>query len=221
MAAAGTDVQAGAVDSVSAAAGTGYQVRRVAAHEWEALRTLRLRALQDTPIAYLERCEEAIGQPEEEWRERARRGAAGEDEVTFIAETAAGEWVGMMGAFLEGQPADVPRTATVFAVFVAPEHRGRPGRVAERLLDAVTRWAAHVPGVERLTLFVHEHNPRAVAFYERMGFTVTGGTMPYPLEPGGTEIEMARPVALPGDTVRSDEVKRQWRTAARTRPTDG
>ena len=48
--------------------------------------------------------------------------------------------------------------------------------------------------VDRLHLYVHEHNPRAHAFYRRYGFTETGATMPYDLDPGQVEIEMAMPL---------------------------
>jgi ribosomal protein S18 acetylase RimI-like enzyme len=46
-----------------------------------------------------------------------------------------------------------------------------------------------------LVLEVHEDNARARAAYRRLGFAETGATRPYPLPPGGAELEMARPLA--------------------------
>jgi RimJ/RimL family protein N-acetyltransferase len=39
---------------------------------------------------------------------------------------------------------------------------------------------------------VHEDNPRARRFYEKLGFELTGHSRPYELEPGGLELEMVK-----------------------------
>jgi RimJ/RimL family protein N-acetyltransferase len=39
---------------------------------------------------------------------------------------------------------------------------------------------------------VHEDNPRARRFYEKLGFTLTGRTREYELSPGGLELEMIK-----------------------------
>ena len=77
-------------------------------------------------------------------------------------------------------------------VNLAPSHRG--SGVARQMLDAVGAWARGEAGLDRLHLYVHEHNPRAAAFYRRYGFTETGATMPYDLDPSTDEIEMAMPL---------------------------
>ncbi len=41
--------------------------------DWVSIRELRLRAVTDTPIAFLETREQALAIDEEGWRERARR----------------------------------------------------------------------------------------------------------------------------------------------------
>jgi len=51
-----------------------------------------------------------------------------------------------------------------------------------------------VAGVPRLLLEVHESNARAIAYYERRGFTRTGNTVPYPLDPTANELEMELPL---------------------------
>ena len=78
------------------------------------------------------------------------------------------------------------------SVYVAPSHRG--SGLARQMLDAVAAWARGEAGLDRLHLYVHEHNPRAAAFYRRYGFTETGATMPYDLDPSTDEIEMAMPL---------------------------
>jgi ribosomal protein S18 acetylase RimI-like enzyme len=73
-------------------------------------------------------------------------------------------------------------------VFVDPAARGRHEGVADALLDGIIDWARGLGTT--LTLDVHADNTRAIAFYTRRGFIDTGVTMPYELEPGGTENEM-------------------------------
>jgi GNAT superfamily N-acetyltransferase len=77
-------------------------------------------------------------------------------------------------------------------VYVSPDYRGEAAGVSRRLLDAVEDWA-RLHG-ETLRLEVHEANPRARRFYEKLGFTMTGRSREYELEPGGLELEMIKPL---------------------------
>jgi GNAT superfamily N-acetyltransferase len=75
---------------------------------------------------------------------------------------------------------------------LAAEDPDRPDRwVAGRMLDAVAEWARGEAALDRLHLHVHEDNARAQAFYRRYGFTETGGSFPYDLDPTKSELEMA------------------------------
>lgn len=165
-------------------------VRQVRLEDWARLRDLRLEMLADTPLAYLETLEQARAKPDADWRQRARRGAGlagGAPTATFVAEQPDGRWVGQMAGYL-----DAPGSAMLVAVYVAPAARGRAAGVADALLDAVVGWAT---GHARLLrLLVHEDNGRARAFYRRRGFTETGRTEPYELDPTAREIEMALPL---------------------------
>jgi diamine N-acetyltransferase len=55
--------------------------------------------------------------------------------------------------------------------YIAPTRHGRG--VAQLLMDAVVRSAA-ARGAGALWLSVWEHNPRAIAFYRKVGFAETG-----------------------------------------------
>lgn len=156
-------------------------VRRVQPEDWPELRALRLQALADVPIAYLESLADARAHDEDEWRSRARRGAVGGDSFQVVA-VRGDRFVGTMVGF-----PDPSGQATLAAVYLAPEQRGTG--LAERLLDAVAEWARGA-GFDRLMLMVHEHNDRARAFYRRLGFVETGSSMPYVLDPSAVEIEM-------------------------------
>jgi ribosomal protein S18 acetylase RimI-like enzyme len=163
-------------------------VRRVVEDDWEALRAIRLEMLADTPSAYLETVDDARARTEGEWRFRAKRGSIGSDNLGLAAQDESGRWVGYLACFVDGA-----RRGHVVSVYVTPAHRATG--VAEQLMDAVVAWARDEAGLDRLRLYVHEHNPRAAAFYRRYGFTETGATMPYDLDPTTLEIEMAMPLS--------------------------
>ena len=162
------------------------RVRRVVEDDWPLLRDVRLEMLRDTPLAYLETLADAEPRTEAEWRFRSNRGSAGPTELALAAEDPErpDRWVGYLACFV-----DSPGQGHVVSVYVAPGQRGTG--LAGRMLDGVVDWARGEAGLDRLHLYVHEHNPRARAFYRRYGFTETGGTMPYDLVPGQVEIEMA------------------------------
>src|SRR5262245_14939127 len=67
-------------------------VRRVRAEEWERLRTIRLRALSDAPMAFGSTLADEQTRPDEFWRGRAAGAAADDDRTTCIAERD-GVWV--------------------------------------------------------------------------------------------------------------------------------
>jgi ribosomal protein S18 acetylase RimI-like enzyme len=81
--------------------------------------------------------------------------------------------------------------AWLAAVYVAPAYRG-VGLLTE-LAERCIGWARE-QGADVLRLEVHESNARARAAYARLGFTETGDRQPYPLDPGGDELMMERPL---------------------------
>jgi GNAT superfamily N-acetyltransferase len=122
---------------------------------------------------------------DEVWDERAARGAAGEDQVTYVAEVE-GRWVGMAVGLADGP--DATRLALV-GMFVEPDARGRG--VGGALVEAVAEWARR-RGAAVLSLWVVATNRPAIALYERCGFGPTGRRQPLDHTPALTELEMIR-----------------------------
>ncbi|WP_029149901.1 GNAT family N-acetyltransferase [Microbacterium indicum] len=160
------------------------EIRSVTPDDWERIREIRIRMIEDTPIAYVETAEAARAHGEGEWRSRGERGIAPHS-LSIAAVDESGAWVGAMGGFV-----DAAHGPLLVGVFVAPEVRGRAHGVADALLDRVEEWARGEG--DTLTLAVHEDNARARAFYERRGFVATGETEEYPLPPHGTEVFMRK-----------------------------
>ena len=152
------------------------EVRVAGPEDWARWRALRLEALEDTPIGFLETLEAAAVKDEGYWRARM-------SDVPFsVLVEVDGVPVAMASAFLHDD------RVFLGAVYITPRWRGRRHPVLARLVEAVAGWAGSSTG--RLLLEVHETNLRARAAYARLGFVETGATVPYPLEPGGLEVEM-------------------------------
>lgn len=159
-----------------------FTVREVTAEDWREFRDIRLRMLQDTPIAYGETYESNLRLDEREWRARAGRGQQPHN-ASYVAVADDGAWIGIMRGFVSQT-----RGPMLISVFVDPAWRSRALGVADALLDAVIEWARGEG--DTLRLEVHADNPRAAAFYRRRGFAETGNRRPYELPPYGDEVEM-------------------------------
>jgi GNAT superfamily N-acetyltransferase len=114
---------------------------------------------------------------------RAARGSSARS--LSLAAIRGATWIGTMGAYFPVPGAD----PVLVGVYVSPDFRGSAAGVTDALLDGVEAWVRE-QGHTALTLEVHEKNPRARAYYDRRGFTLTGRTLPYPLDPSGRELEL-------------------------------
>jgi GNAT superfamily N-acetyltransferase len=163
-----------------------FTIRATRQDDWEAVRALRLEMLRDYPLAYGETIEHALTIDEAGWRLRAARGES--TMQTAIVAIEGDRWIGAMGCYIP----DTTSGPMLVGVYVAPDRRGDDAGVTRALLSEIEQWAAQHGGALRLE--VHESNPRARRFYEKLGFTLTGRSRPYELAPGGLELEMIKPL---------------------------
>ncbi|MDT5026581.1 MAG: hypothetical protein QOE61_3007 [Micromonosporaceae bacterium] len=164
----------------------GVEVRRIRASEWRQYRELRLEALKDSPLAFVEQYEESLAKPDRFWQDRVERSATGEASSMFVAGQA-GTFIGKAGCFLEEEITEYV-SAHIVGVYVTAQLRGQG--VAEAVVTGVIQWAKQERRADRIRLLVMETNDRAAAFYRRIGFVPTGATMAYPPDPAYTEHEM-------------------------------
>jgi len=158
------------------------EVRKLAEGDWPALRTARLAALAEAPYAFGSTLGREQGSGEDVWRRRARPDAG----HAVFAAWHDGAIVGQATALLEP---DEPGWELV-GMWVSPQWRGTG--VAGRLVGAVCEHA-RAGGGDWIGLWVTEANPRARAFYARMGFEATGARqLVRPDEPDHWELEMTR-----------------------------
>jgi GNAT superfamily N-acetyltransferase len=157
-------------------------LEQVTAERVQIFKTVRLRALKDSPRAFGSTYAEEAAFPDQAWVSRAMRWN-GETGIGYVAmEDGAG--CGIVGAFL-----DVPdaKLAHLVSMWTAPTHRQRG--VGQLLVNAITDWAT-LRGAHTVRLMVVCVNETAISFYKRMGFVMTGRTEPYPNDPALIEYEM-------------------------------
>jgi len=157
-------------------------IRRAEPSDWEALRTLRLRALEADPFAFGSTLMEELGFDEARWRDRATRGAESATTSQWVAQDPLGRLVGsVVIAQVEGK-------VHVFGMWVEPRSRGRG--VGARLLDTGLRWAESVFPGQALRLDVNPRQAAAVHLYESRGFRRSAADRPLGHTPGETRYEM-------------------------------
>jgi GNAT superfamily N-acetyltransferase len=144
-------------------------IRQSTAEDWELLREVRLRALADSPGAFLDTFEPASKASESHWRERA---TPSDTQACFLRE----EGAGMVSCFI----ADDPESVFLVAMWVAPELRGTG--TARDLVRSVVQWAREHRAA-RVCLSVEPGNGRAARLYEKCGFVETADPPPFPYEP--------------------------------------
>lgn len=151
-----------------------------------AYKAVRLRALQDTPLAFGSTYVRESQLADEEWETRAARLTNGRD-IGFLAQRE-GRYVGLALCFTDEEDL---RKGQLISMWVAPE--ARRGGVGRQLIDAIEGWAAG-RGITTLQLMVTSVNDSATRFYEQLGFIKTGRTEPYPNDPALMEYEMTKAV---------------------------
>jgi GrpB-like predicted nucleotidyltransferase (UPF0157 family)/ribosomal protein S18 acetylase RimI-like enzyme len=158
-------------------------IQRATSSDAFVFKEIRLRALQDTPLAFGSTYARELQFDDSEWLRRAN----GEQSILLLAMDD-GVACGMAGALFKQ---DEPAHALLVSMWVAPTHRQRG--IGRKLVEEVLA-SVRLRGARILDLMVTSGNGSAMAFYEHLGFSLTGRTEPYPNDPALVEYEMSRPV---------------------------
>ena len=92
--------------------------------------------------------------------------------TTFVAEGAAGDWLGVVTVEREQGREKRRHIAWILRMYVAKSGAG--AGIGRALLQAAIGRARELPGVEKVNLTVAAHNARAVGLYESVGFRTFG-----------------------------------------------
>lgn len=157
-------------------------VRGVRAGEGPRLRELRLRAIDDAPSAFGSTPEHERQLPEDHWSQLA----AGGVQIGVYVAIDGDRWIGMAAGRWYARERGIVQ---LWGMWVEPDRRGEG--IGERLVAAVRGWAAD-NRAHFLRLGVIDGS-RAIAFYERLGFVLTGETKPLIRDPTVLAVYMGRP----------------------------
>lgn len=155
----------------------------------QAFRSVRLRALKDSPNAFASRYEVESKLSDDEWLKKADLWGNGQTSIGYLAQDDGEEDACGIAACYFPDDGSGPY---LVSMWVAPTHRRRA--VGQQLVEAVERWARS-RGARQLLLDVTTSNEPAIHFYEKLGFTKTGKVQPYPNDPKLQEYEMRKPLA--------------------------
>ena len=147
-------------------------------------RITRLRALQESPLAFGSTYAGESQLTESDWLERSAKWSRS-NSIGYLAMDR-GLPCGLLLSHLDEHD---HRKAHLISMWVSPSHR-RTG-VGNTLIAAVQDWAEK-RGVTELLLMVTSSNTTAIRFYERLGFSMTGYTEPYPNDAKLVEYEMSK-----------------------------
>lgn len=145
-------------------------ITNLSADRWEEYQKLRIKAVTDTPQAFLATVDEETNKPEEVWRKRLQDSLDVNGQFLVFAEDH-GELVGLMGAFRE-ENVKVCHTATVVSVYVDPLYRGQG--ISSLLMEALLGMISRDTKIIRLELMVVTTQEAAIALYKKSGFEMIG-----------------------------------------------
>jgi ribosomal protein S18 acetylase RimI-like enzyme len=147
---------------------------------------IRLRALKEDPLAFGSTYARESQFTEADWSLRINRWS-GETGIGFLAVDGNAP-CGIAGVLLDQT---LTSRAELVSMWTAPTHRKQG--IGRLLVEAIIHWISQ-HNVPHLHLMVTSNNAAAHAFYQRLNFTSTGRTIPYPNDPTLHEIEMTRPI---------------------------
>ncbi len=146
------------------------RIRTIKGGEWRLWRSLRLRAVEESPSSFRGSLAQESAEADERWVELISRTADNPKGLLLVAEADA-DPVGM----LFGRIDDSSEYLDVGAMWVDPDVR-RNG-IGSRLIDAALDWA-RAAGAKQAELWVTVGNDAAERLFEKSGFAATGDTEP-------------------------------------------
>lgn len=146
------------------------RIRAISGDEWRLWRSLRLRAVEESPDAFRSTLTQESAEADDWWKELIGKAADHPHGLLLVAE-ADSDPVGMLFGRLD----DSGELLDVGAMWVEPELRS--GGIGRSLLEAATDWGRKA-GARRAELWVAAGNTVAEELYRRAGFVATGDEEP-------------------------------------------
>jgi RimJ/RimL family protein N-acetyltransferase len=141
-------------------------IRQLDHDDWELFRTIRLRALADTPQFFGASYAQEIQFSEQQWQERVHQ----HNRIAHFGLFADKHIIGLTGIVLDrDDPSD--RTALLIASYILPTYRRRG--LSDLLYQARINWAKRHPTVEKIVVSHRFDNEASRRANQRHGFVYT------------------------------------------------
>lgn len=163
------------------------RIRAIGGDEWRLWRSLRLRAVEDSPDAFRSALSQESAEADEWWIELIKQAAEHPHALLLVAEAGA-DPIGMLFGRLD----DSGELLDIGAMWVDPEVRRRG--IGRALLEASLSWARDA-SAHRAELWVAPSNDAATQLLLGLGFEPTDEIEPLR---AGSELTVARMVARIG-----------------------
>ena len=160
-------------------------IRRLTPPDAPLLRSIRIRALTDSPSAFGSTLSETVERPIAVWENMLRP-----DGNPFFVYEIDGEVCGLAGGFIP----DHDEELHLVSMWIDPTHRGRG--ISDALVSHIVDWARS-RNASRLILECTEGNRHAEELYVRHGFRRTGMSSTRERD-GATEFEMVLDLSASG-----------------------
>ena len=144
------------------------EIRRLNAGDAEALRNLRLEALETEPNSFAETAQELKQKPVADY---AKRLGSGDADHFVFGGFERGSLVGMTG-FYRFEQTKERHKGRIWGVYVGPQYRGKG--LGRGILTAVVETARKLPDLSSITLSVASTQEQAKYLYLNLGFRVFG-----------------------------------------------
>ena len=138
-------------------------IRQFKPDDWQDIKSLRLKALRDSPHAFTETLSEATEMSDHMWKKRIQQNSEGQTSYGALAsdhDIPVGMAVGLR------DQTNSPK-AQLAAMWVSPDYRGKG--IANLLVESISKWAKD-SGCQKLVTCVTVQNAQAKYFYTKMGF---------------------------------------------------
>jgi RimJ/RimL family protein N-acetyltransferase len=139
-------------------------IRLLTADDWNILRHMRLEALEAEPAAFSGTAEDWVKRSEAELRQNLSEMAM------FAAFDDKGEAAGIMG-LVRQRAVKMAHRGTLLMVYLRQTLRGTG---ISTLLHERIKEHARAGGIRQIELAVSAENPKAMAFYKRLGYSQIG-----------------------------------------------
>ena len=142
-------------------------IREANSADAASFRTLRLEALQNSPIAFSADYQKTFNQPAKHWQDLL---SPNPDESSMFIGEQDGKLIAMTGVMRNNSP-KTRHSAWIWGVYVTPDWRGL--HIAEEIINDCLEWGK-ARSVVLAKLGVAAVNQPAIRCYERCGFKVYG-----------------------------------------------